>query len=135
MKIPRSIFMILKSKTIQGVPKNMGIQLQIQYRLWYELALLIPDFKSHNIIMSARVYYIKTVNDCKDVILMLRKMKMNSEDGQVYSVCILYFLFVLLILQITAFLVGYHCTKSKNYLRRRYRICHWIPMFIVTPCK
>ena len=56
--------MILKSKTIQGVPKNMGIQLQIQYRLWYELALLIPDFKSHNIIMSARVYYIKTVNDC-----------------------------------------------------------------------
>ena len=24
-------------------------------------------------------------------------------------------------------------TKSKNYLKRRYRICHWIPMFIGTP--
>ena len=25
-------------------------------------------------------------------------------------------------------------TKSKNYLKRRYRISHWIPMFIGTPC-
>ena len=40
--------------------------------------------------MSARVYFMKTVNDCKDVILMLRMM--NCEDGQVYSVSILYFL-------------------------------------------
>ena len=41
--------------------------------------------------MSARVYFMKTVNGC--VSLMSRKM--NSEDGQVYSVCILHF-FVLL---------------------------------------
>jgi len=82
--------MILKSKTIQGVPINMGIQWRIEYRLWYELALLIPNFKSQKIIMSARVYFMKTVNDCKDVILMLRMM--NCEDGQVYSVSILYFL-------------------------------------------
>ena len=34
--------------------------------------------------MSARVYFMKTVNDCKDVSIM-------SEDGQVYSVCILQF--------------------------------------------
>ena len=27
-----------------------------------------------------------------------------------------------------------HYTKSKNYLKRRYRIRHWIPMFIGTPC-
>ena len=27
----------------------------------------------------------------------------------------------------------YHCTKSKNYLKRRYRI-HWIPMYFGTPC-
>ena len=31
----------------------------------------------------------KTVNGCKDVFISLRKM--NSEDGQVYSVCILQF--------------------------------------------
>ena len=39
--------------------------------------------------MSARVYFMKSVKDCKDVSIMSRKM--NSEDGQVYSVCILQF--------------------------------------------
>ena len=45
------------------------------------------------------------------------------------------------LLLITAFSVGiyllYHIyiyTKSKNYLKRLYRIRHWIPMFIGTPC-
>ena len=33
-----------------------------------------------------------------------------------------------------SFLSWYHYTKSKNYLQRRYRIRHWIPMFIGTPC-
>ena len=30
----------------------------------------MPNFKSHNIIMSARVYFMKTVNDWKDVSVM-----------------------------------------------------------------
>ena len=34
-----------------------------------------------------------------------------------------------------SFLSRYHHTKSKNYLKRRYRIRHWIPMFIGTPCR
>ena len=33
-----------------------------------------------------------------------------------------------------SFLSRYHYTKSKNYLKRRYRIRQWIPMFIRTPC-
>ena len=33
-----------------------------------------------------------------------------------------------------SFLSRYHYTKSKNYLKRRYRIRHWIPMFFGTPC-
>jgi len=33
-----------------------------------------------------------------------------------------------------SFLSRYHYTKSKNYLKRRYRIRHRIPMFIGTPC-
>ena len=33
-----------------------------------------------------------------------------------------------------SFLSRYHCTKSKNYLKRRYRVRHGIPMFIGTPC-
>ena len=33
-----------------------------------------------------------------------------------------------------SFLSRNHYTKSKNYLKRRYRIRHWISMFIGTPC-
>ena len=33
-----------------------------------------------------------------------------------------------------SFLSRYHYIKSKNYIKRRYRIPHWIPMFIGTPC-
>ena len=39
--------------------------------------------------MSARVYFMKTVNGCTDVSIM-SPQEMNSEDGQVYFVCILY---------------------------------------------
>ena len=39
--------------------------------------------------MSARVCFMKRAKDCKDV--TIRLCKMNSEDGQVYSVCILQF--------------------------------------------
>ena len=31
------------------------------------ISIVIPDFKSHNIIMVARVYFMKRVKDCKDV--------------------------------------------------------------------
>ena len=33
-----------------------------------------------------------------------------------------------------SFLRRYHYTKSKNYLKRRYRIRHWISMFIGKLC-
>ena len=33
-----------------------------------------------------------------------------------------------------SFLSRYHYSKSKNYLERRYRIRHWILMFIGTSC-
>ena len=84
---------------------------------------------------------------------------MNSEDGQVYSVCILqFFCFTKYTLMQSkrnqrrkgnqtncehsmdetvtdySFLSRYHYTKSKNYLKRRYRIRHCIPIFIGTPC-
>ena len=34
------------------------------------IRIVIPDFKSHNIIMSARVYFMKWVKDCEDVPIM-----------------------------------------------------------------
>ena len=37
--------------------------------------------------MSARAYFMKKVNGCKDVSIM--SLKMNIEDGPVYCVCIL----------------------------------------------
>ena len=91
--------------------------------------------------MSARVYFMKRVKDCKDVSICLRTM--NNEDGQVYSVCILQFSCFLLSSTVCrqninkqnvniadetltdhSFLSRYHYTKSKNYLKRRYRIRH-----------
>ena len=54
---------------VQGVPKNMGIQRRIRYSLCYELAV-IPNFNSHNSIMSARVYFMRRVKDCKNVSIM-----------------------------------------------------------------
>jgi len=36
--------------------------------LW--ISIVIPNFKSHNIIMSARVYSMKRVKDCKDESIM-----------------------------------------------------------------
>ena len=75
---------------------------------------------------------------------------MNSEDGQVYSVCNFLVLLSTTVcsqninkqnvniadetLTDYSFLSWYHYTKSKNYLNRRYRIRHWIPIFIGTPC-
>ena len=35
---------------------------------WFSIE--IPNFKSHNIIMSAKVYFMKTVTGCKDVSIM-----------------------------------------------------------------
>ena len=53
------------------------------------ISIVLPDFKSHTIIMPARVYFMKTLNGYKDESIM--SLQMNSEDGQVYSVCILLF--------------------------------------------
>ena len=44
----------------------MGIQISSLIGI----SIVIPNFKSHNIIMSARVYFMKRVKDCKDVPIM-----------------------------------------------------------------
>ena len=45
--------------------------------------------------MSARVYFMKTVNGCKDVSIMSPQDENVKTDVQVYSVCILKFLLLL----------------------------------------
>ena len=115
--------------------------------LW--ISIVIPDFKRHNIIMSARVYFMKTINGCKDVSIM------SPQDEQWRKTVIVYCNFFVLLsttvcsqninkqianiadenLTDYSFLSRNHYTKSKNYLKRRYGIRHWIPMFIGTPCR
>jgi len=67
--------------------------------------------------MSARVYFMKRVKDCKDVSIMspqdeptvcsqnINKQNVNIADETLTDY---------------SFLGWYHYTKSKNYLKRRY---------------
>ena len=59
-----------------GCPNKHGnsVTNSISSLLW--ISILIPSFISHNIVMSARVYFMKTVNGCKDV------SRMSSQDEQ-----------------------------------------------------
>ena len=84
----------------------------------------------------------KRVRNCKDVSIMSPHI-MNSEDGQVYSVCKLEFSCFTKYNRMQSkqkptncehsmdenltdysFLSRYYYTQSKNYLKRRYRIRH-----------
>ena len=97
--------------------------------------------------MSARAYFMKRVKNCKDVsiispqaeqwrwpslfcnFLILLSTTVCSQNINKQSVNIAHET-----LTDYSFLSRYHNTKSKNYLKRRYRIRHWISMFIGTPC-
>ena len=85
--------------------------------------------------MSARVYFMKTVNGCKDVSIMSPQVKMDKLTLFVYCFTKYNLVFSQNInkqivniadenLTNYSFLCRYHYTKSKNYLKRRYRIRH-----------
>jgi len=120
--------------------------------LW--ISIVTPNFKSHNIIMSAIVYFMKMVKDCKDErvynVSARWTVKTDKFTLSVYCNCLVLLSTPLCSQNINkqnvehsrrnlatdySFLSRYHYTKSKNYLKRRYRIRHWIPMFIRTPCR
>ena len=86
--------------------------------------------------MSARVYFMKRVKDCEDVFIM----SAHNEQFTLFVYCNF-----LVLLSTTVFsqninkqnvniadetltdyslMSRYHFTKSKNYLKRRYRIRH-----------
>ena len=58
------------AKHVQGVPKKHGnsVTNSISSFLW--ISIVTSNFKSQNIIMSARVYFMKKVKDYKDVSIM-----------------------------------------------------------------
>ena len=130
-----------------GCPNKHGnsVTNSISSLLW--ISIVIPDFKSHNIIMSARVYFMKTVNGCKDVSIMSPQDEQWRRTNLLFVYCNFLVLLSTTVCSqnINKQIVNiadenltdysrYHYTKSKNYLKRRYRIRHWIPMFIGTPC-
>ena len=132
------------TKIYTGCPKKSGNSVTDSISSLLRISIVIPDFKNHKINTAARVYFMKTVNGSKDVPIM------SPQDEQ-WRRAIKFTLFVycnfLVILSTTvcsqntdltltdySFLSRYHYTKSKNYLKRRYRIRHWIPMFIGSPC-
>ena len=140
-------FFIFVTTESTGCPNKHGnsVTNSISSLLWISIA--IPNFKCHNSIMSARVYFIKRIKDCKDVCIM------SPQDEQWRRTSVYCNFLVLLSTTVCSqninkqnvniadetltdysFLSRYHYTKSKNYLKRRYRIRHWIPMFIGTPC-
>ena len=59
-----------KPLQIQGVPKKHGNSVTNSILSLLLISIEIPNFKSHNIIMSARVYFMKRVKDYKDVSIM-----------------------------------------------------------------
>ena len=61
--LPLLEFPFLRQST--GCPKKHGNSVTISTLLL--ISIVIPDFASHSIIMSAKVYYVKKVKDCKYV--------------------------------------------------------------------
>ena len=84
--------------------------------------------------MSARIYFLKRVKDCKDVSIM------SPQDEQCSLLCVYTAIFLFYLVQVTTVCsqnrnkqnvniadetltdYNYHYTKSKNYLKRRYLI-------------
>ena len=109
-------------------------------------SIVLPNFKSHNIIMSARVYFMKRVKDCKYV---SARWTVKTDKFTLFVYC--NFLVLLStpvcsqnmnkqnvniadeILTDYNFLSKYHYTKSKNYLKRLYRLRQWIPCLLGLP--
>ena len=132
-----------------GCPKKHGnlVTKWISSLLW--ISIVIPNFKSH---VCSSLFYEK-VKDCKDVSIMSPQDE-QWIDGLKFTL-FLYCNFLVLLsttvcsqninkqnvniadetLTDYSFRSRYHYTKLKNYLKRRYLIRHWIPMFIGTPCR
>ena len=53
-----------------GCPRKHGNSVTNSISSLLLISIVIPNFKSHNIVMSARVYFMKRVKDCEDVSIM-----------------------------------------------------------------
>ena len=64
------MFLSLYDSQGTACPNKHGNSVTNSISSLLRICIVIPDFKSHNIIMPARVYFMKRVKDCKDVFIM-----------------------------------------------------------------
>ena len=127
---------------IQGVPKNMEFSDEFDIVLLW-ISIVIPNFKSHTIIMPARVYFMKTVNGCKDVPIMAPQ---DEQWRRRTSLLCLYTEFLCgqnINKQIAniadenlteySFLSRYHYIKSKNYWKDDIEFVTELPCLLRHP--
>ena len=138
--IHRPLKFALKQFFSTGCPKKHGNSVTNWKSSLLWISIVIPNFKSHNIIMSARGYFMKRVKDCKDVSIMSPQGTMKTDKFTLFVYCNFLVLLSTTVcsqninkqnvsiadetLTDFSFLSRYHYTKSKNYLKRRYRIRH-----------
>ena len=65
-----NLLTILSEKYDSGCPIKHGNSVTNLISVFLWISIVIPNFKSHIITMSARVYFMITVNDCKYVSIM-----------------------------------------------------------------
>jgi len=58
---------------LEMLRKNNNLKISVTNSIssFLLISIVIPNFKSHNIIMSARVYFMKRVKDCKYVYIIM----------------------------------------------------------------
>ena len=70
-----------------GCPKKHGnsVTNSISSLLW--ISIVISNFKNHNIIMSARVYFMKAINGCKDVLNVSSRWTVMTDKFNLFVYC------------------------------------------------
>ena len=104
----------------------MGIEWKIQYRLWFKISIVIPDFKSHGLIIFHRVNYIRRTGRSFLALLYttvcnqnINKQILDSADENLLE---------------HSFLSRFHFAKSKIIWKEHIEIVISIPVFIVPHC-
>ena len=87
LSLVRTVFFFYHALDPTGCPKKHGnsVTNSISSLLW--ISITIPNFKSHDIIMSARVYLMKRVKDCKDVSIMSPQDEQYEDKDKFTLVC------------------------------------------------
>jgi len=95
-----------------GCPNKKGNSVTNSISSLLLISIVIPNFKNHNIIMSARVYFIIAVNGCKDDDVSILSTTVCSQNINKQNVNI-----GDETLTDYSFLSRYHYTKSKTYYK------------------